>query len=437
MTTPDAPLEAWTRELEAPTQGFFGAFARASRSPEALRDAVREAVKSLVPRIDWEAYQPHVPHGLLGLRAAYRLRPLLEAPDFLLLAALQLHMLAHEGRRPGQGGLAAVGKGSGHWGNLRLAVRSGRPALAWGEASGTPEPAPEDFRRLGDLVAFDMANVGHKAVMAHHLEELFLALEAPKATGRRLLGITAWLAATPGDTYWHQRAVRRLGEAPPRVPFGSAARDAAHHAAGAREICDLGLVELLDRLAARLAGGERGGDLLAMLVLAASEKQLDARRDLEGKTVWTFVYLATQAMRHAGMGHPSPWAQAAALVNLFPTDEPEGRVAPKGPAAEGRLPDAVLDAEPAQAMHLAREGFRALGAEAVLRDLAAAAVRNDPALNHAHHVLAVAAAADLAPLLPPHAQEAMLMALAKSLANSQGSGDLGRRAERELAQVLG
>jgi len=44
----------------------------------------------------------------------------------------------------------------------------------------------------------------------------------------------------------------------------------------------------------------------------------------------------------------------------------------------------------------------------------------------------VAAAADLVPHLPLGANEAMLVALAKSLANSQGSGDLGRLAERAL-----
>jgi hypothetical protein len=437
LTIPDPSLEAWARELEAPTPGFFEAFATASRAPEGPRDLVREAVRTLVPRIDWEGYLPHVPHGLLGLRAAYRLRPLLAPSAFLRLLAVQLHMLAHEGRRPGRGGLAAVGKGSGHWGNLRLAIRSGRPALAWGEALGTMEPAPEGFRSLGDLVAFDMANVGHKAVMAHRMEELFLDLESPKATGRRLLGITAWLAATPADTFWHRRAAKRFGGELPRIPFGSAALGEAQHVEAMREVCDLGLVELLDRLAARLKAGERGGDLLAALVLAASEKQLDARRDLEGKTSWTFVYLATLAMRHAGLGHPTPWAQAAALVNLFPTDEAEGRTAPKTPATAATLLDAVLDAEPPQAMHLAREAFRSGGALPVLRDLAAAAAQNDPALNHAHQLLAVAACADLAPLLPAHAQEAMLMALAKSLANSQGSGDLGRMAEKALGPVPG
>lgn len=427
------PLEAWKQELERPSAAFFSAFAATLKVPQGLRDGVREAVKVLAPRLDWEAYQPHIPHGLLGLRAVFRLRPLLEVRDFHRLLAVQLHMLAHEGRKADGGGLAAIGKGSGHWGNLRMAIRSGRAALAYGEAAGTAEPGPEDFRRLGDLAAFDMANVGHKAVLAHHLEELFLALDSPKATGRRLLGLTAWIAATPADTFWHQRAARRLGGVELRVPFGSASMDEAHHRLGAREICDLGLVELLDRLAARLKAGERGGDLLAMLVLAASEKQLDARRDLEGKTSWNFVYLATQAMRRAGGGEPTPWAQAAALVNLFPTDEEEGRVTAIAPATQdATLLDALLDAEPAETMHLAEAAFRRGGAEAVLKDLAAAVVQNDPSFNHAHQLLAVAAAADLAPLLPAHAQAAMLVAQAKSLANSQGSGDLGRLAERAL-----
>jgi hypothetical protein len=69
----------------------------------------------------------------------------------------------------------------------------------------------------------------------------------------------------------------------------------------------------------------------------------------------------------------------------------------------------------------------------VLRVLAEAASRNDPAFNHAHQVLAVAAAADLAPTLAAGAREALLVALAKNLANSQGSGDLGRLADRALA----
>jgi hypothetical protein len=71
--------------------------------------------------------------------------------------------------------------------------------------------------------------------------------------------------------------------------------------------------------------------------------------------------------------------------------------------------------------------------EEVLRALAETSTRNDPTFNHAHQVLAVAAAADLLPDLPPFAQKAMLVALVKSLANGQGSGDLGSLADRALA----
>jgi hypothetical protein len=97
----------------------------------------------------------------------------------------------------------------------------------------------------------------------------------------------------------------------------------------------------------------------------------------------------------------------------------------------------VLDLEAPLAMGHAQELVRAGEAEAALGALAEAATLNDPTFNHAHQLLAVAAAADLLPHLPSAAQEAMLVALAKCLANSQGSGDLGRQADRALAARLG
>jgi hypothetical protein len=306
------------------------------------------------------------------------------------------------------------------------------PALAMGEMLGMAAPCSEDFQRLGTLVLPDMANVGHKAVLAHHFADLFEALEQPKASGRRLLGLTAWLAASePIDAFWRQRSAKRLGDHPDfKVPPTASATTLGAHEEGVREVCDLGLVELLDRWTARLQGGAGAGDLLAMLVLAASEKQLDARRDLEGKTSWNFVYLATHALQQAPSGDPHAWSQAAALVNLFPTDDPEERVQPK--PSKATLLDAILDVEPQEAMFLASALMDDAGPEAVLAVLAEAATDNDPTFNHAHQTLAVAASADLLPLLPPHVQRAMLVSLAKSLANSQGSADLGRLAERAL-----
>lgn len=121
-------------------------------------------------------------------------------------------------------------------------------------------------------------------------------------------------------------------------------------------------------------------------------------------------------------------------MNLFPTDEAEDRIRAVAVASpsEERLLDAVLDSEPALAMGQAQGLLRAGRGETLLATLAEAATRNDPTFNHAHQLLALAAAAELLPHLPGHAREALLLALAKSLANSQGSGDLGRLADRAL-----
>ncbi|HET8714240.1 MAG TPA: hypothetical protein VFM16_00335 [Holophagaceae bacterium] len=415
-------LEAWKRELEAPGEGFFPALAALLREPEGARDAVREAVKALVPRIAWETYLPHVPHGLLGLGAVFRLRPLLAEASFHRVLATQLHAFAHEGRRRTAW---EISKGSGNWTNLETAISKHLPALAYGEVQGLEQPEAADFARLGAAVARDMANMGHKPVMAHRLRELFLVLDRPKATGRRLLGIAAWLAASePEDRFWAKRAQTRLGEAPPMPAEGEALPEAA-----VREICDLGLVELLNAVTTRLKAGASQAALRDALVRAAAEKLLDARRDLEGKTSWTLTYLATVAAESPS--DPVAWCQAAALVNLFPTDEAEGRIRPlppTGAVSEAALVDAILDAEPARAMGLAV----ALDGDAALRALAEAASQNDPAFNHSHHLLAVAAAADLAPFISDMARRELLAAVAKSLANSQGSADLGRKAEKAL-----
>jgi hypothetical protein len=270
-------------------------------------------------------------------------------------------------------------------------------------------------------------------VACDHLADLQELLERPRATGRRLLGLTAWLLATQEDTFWARRAAKRLGEAPVPVADAAPVLDVAEQDALVRVLCDEGLVSLLDHLTARLQAGLGSGDTLAAFVLAASEKLQDARRGLEGKTAWTFVYLATLA--RARPGDARVWCQAAALVNLFPTEESEQRIRATSvslPSAEALL-DAILDAEPEPAMGQA-QGLLAQGqAELVLHTLARAAAANDPTFNHAHQLLALAAAADLLPHLPGRAREAMLVALAKSLANSQGSGDLGRLAERALA----
>lgn len=424
----------WLQELDTPTERFFAAFAARVAEPEGVRDALREAVRTLIPRIDWEAYQPHFPHGLLGLRSVLRLRPLLSERSFLRALATQLHMAAHEGRRSPQA-LAQVlaAKGSGHWRNLEGFIQSQRPALAYAEAQGIAQPTQEDCQRLGRLTAQDMANVGHKAVVIGDLGDLLDLLGHPKATGRRIFGLAAWLAATPEDTFWARRAAKRLVGTEVSVPWTEPTFGTDALLLQARDICDLGLVSLLDRLTEALKAGQGSGDTLAALVLAASEKQLDARRDLEGRTAWTFAYLANLVRTRPT--DPRIWCQAAALVNLFPTDEPEHRLAPVAtPVPEpAALREAVLDLEPTLAMGQTQGLVRTNRGGAALATLAETASQNDPTFNHAQQVIAVAAGADLLPQLPPVAQEALLMALAKHLAQSQGSGDLGRQAQRTLA----
>ena len=418
---------AWKRQLEHPDEAFFAAFAARLQEPKGLRDGVREAVKALVPQIAWESYLPHVPHGLLGLGAVFQLRPLLDEAGFHRVLATQLHAFAHEGRRRTAWDIS---KGSGHWPNVEMALARHLPTLAYGEMQGIETPAEADFRRIGQTIAHDMANMGHKAVMSHGLRKLFVELDRPKATGRRLLGITAWLAASePEDRFWSQRASKRVGETMTVPDSGGRFED---EGAAVREICDFGLVDMLNAFTARIQSGASQSALLQALVLAAAEKQLDARRDLEGKTSWIFSHLATVAEDHGS--DALVWCQAAALVNLFPTDEPEGRVrakTPSGSVMDSDLVEAILDAEPERAMGLAG----ALPRDSALRGLAEAASQNDPAFNHSHHLLAVAAASKLASRLGDDARAALFSAVAKSLANSQGSSDLGRKAEKALRQA--
>jgi len=431
----------WAEQLDRPSAGFFRAFAALAAGPGGAEAAAREAVLRLAPEVDWAAYLPQVPHGLLGLAAVFRLRPLLGERSFLRLLATQVHAFAHESRSPGARSLGAAARGSGHWDNLRMALAGHRPAIAWGEARALDPVRAEHFLRLEEAVEPDMANVGHKAVLARLLGGLFLDLGEPPEAGRVLLALAAWQCASePCDTFWHDRALHRVGHAL-QVPRQPAALGPEAHRASAREVCDSGLVDLLDRFSARVrSGGD--GDLLAALALAAAEKQLDARRDLEGKTSWNFVFLAALASRAeaAAVSAATAWVQAAALVNLFPTGEEEDRPRPaalRGPPPDlaSALLDAILDGEPLPAMALARALLERDGPEPVLRTLAEAASSNDPAFNYSHQALAVAAGAELAPRLPEPAREAVLLALAKSLANGQGSSDLGRLADSALSRA--
>ena len=425
---------AWLKELDQPTEAFFRIFAERLRAPAGLREAVCEAVAHLTPRVDWEGYLPQMPHGLLGLRGVLRLEPHLSQPSFCRLLAIQLHTFAYERRASADGGLLGISKGSGHRPNLEMALRDHHPAIAWGEAMALPDPSVTDFAGLPQRLAGDMANVGHKSVVAHHLADLFELLERPETAGRCLLGLAAWMGASePSDYFWNVRARKRLEGAVIHLESTPCRLGPEQHAKAAREICDSGLVAMLDAFTGLMKAGATEDDLLAILVLAASEKQLDARRDLEGKTAWNFVYLALLP----ALETPESWAQAAALVNFFPTDDAETRVKAEVPQGEPADPsaallDAILDGEPARAMGLVPlVRFRA-GDAGALRVLAEAASLGDPRTCNSHPVLAVAAASDLAPFLIENARARLFEALAKFLANSQGECDLGMAADRAL-----
>lgn len=418
--------EAWVRELEHPTEDFFRAYAARVAGPEGLRETLREAIRLLLPILDWEGSLPQPPRSLLGVRAALTLRPHLQEPRFHRLMAMQLHGLAREPRSPEVRALQCISKGSGHWPQVELAFEKRLPSLAWGEVQGLETPEAAHFQRVAEASHRDMAGLGLKSVWADQLGDLFLRLDAPKATGRRLLGLAAWLGATePRDAYWAQRARKRLGEDGARFTPSLPPLGPGELAERVRLVCDSGFVALLDSLCGWIKEGLAAEDLLSILVGAAVERLRDARRDLEGKTGWSLIYLATLSRRLEGF--PEPWAQAAALVNFFPAEEAEDRLQPtlSGPASAEGLREAILDGEPGVALGQAL----ALPPSQVLPILAEAVVLNDPAFNQGLQALTLAAAVDLMPRLREPLQTAMLAGLAKSLANSQGSGDLGDRAE--------
>lgn len=388
-------MTRWIDELETPTEAFFHAFAEALES-RSEHELVREAVLHLAPRLDWAGYLPQMPHGLLGLLAALELQPLLAPPRFRRLLATQLHVFALEGRTQGPSQLPPLGP-----------------------------PEAGIFRDLLRHVAPDMANIGHKAAA---VEAARRAWASDPELGAQLQSWARWVAAAPPeDRFWHARMARRSVGEPLPLAAGPPRHDAAWHLAFAREIGDLGLAALLDALVARMRQGASTGDLLAGLTLAAAEKQLAARRDMEGKTSWNFVYLASLE----ALESPEAWGQAAALVNFFPGEDeaPAWSAAPE--ATPEALLEAVLDGEAERALCLAL----GLPSANVLRVVAEAVCLNDPGLHHSHPTLAVAAAARLLPALPEWIAARMLAALAKSLANSQGGDELGRKAELVLTTV--
>jgi len=74
-----------------------------------------------------------------------------------------------------------------------------------------------------------------------------------------------------------------------------------------------------------------------------------------------------------------------------------------------------------------------MNADSALREMAHTVAQNDPGATYSAQALTLGALSRLLPQLPESIQQPLLIAVAKSLANSQGSGDLGNRAVRALA----
>lgn len=281
---------SWHAALERPGPTFLAAYVRRLGELGGARGATVEALAFLGPRIGWAEYGAHVPLGLVGLRAVWRLRGVLAERSFHRALGLQLAMAAREGRGP--------------------------------------EPV-ELPAKASEVDWSDMATLGYKPVFALHFADLDRRLERTGQSDPLVAHVVAQVAP---DRYWHRLAERRLGRPAPAT-------------APEEALLEGGVVEAMAAVAGLLAAG---GDPLPLLVAGACRRLQDATRELQGQTSWLLVYLA--ALAEARPSEPHPWLQAAALVNFFPGLEPE---APAPQAREGELLDAVLDGEDRLASALA------------------------------------------------------------------------------------
>ena len=212
-----------------------------------------------------------------------------------------------------------------------------------------------------------MANVGHKAVMARELGELFRPWTRPGQTGARAPGPGG--LDRRGRTLRHLLARPRRPAPPGRAPGAPRPLLAGPAGPGAGAPGRSAIRAWWTSWTA-----SPGGCATAPAAATCWPSWPWPRRrsswtpagTWKGKTSWNFVYLAHLARRSAAEGAlaPEAWVQAAALVNLFPTDEAEDRPRPEPPRVPAPDPptgllDAILDAEPQQAMfHAGAAGGR-------------------------------------------------------------------------------
>lgn len=357
-------MDAWLLELQEPTPDFLACYARRARA-EGINAVLRELAERL-PMNGPSTFQSA--QGLMLLRAILVLSPWLQETSLHGLLAAQ-----------------ALGLAMGP-------LPEGVP----------PAAGPETYASLRARVAPDMASTGIKGILAHQLEDLAGRL----GLGAHLLPLLqATCAAIPTDTNWYQRALKRLeGPLPPGSP-----KDPV------RVLCEGGLVEVLDHFGGLV---RRKEPVLGFLVEGAARKLLEAGRELQGRTSWLFVYLATLP----GSAQ-AQWLQAAALVNFFPSEDWASLESEEGEADIQALQEAMLDAEPDETRRIALALLAREDPLDLMPVLAEAVASSDPMNDGGHRLLAAAAVAELLPLVDRRAQAWMVLSLAHALAATQTSGD--------------
>ncbi len=427
-----ADMQKWEEELTQPSEAFFSTYIDVTQNDEDLILATRLAIKILIPAIDWQGFLPHMPHGLLGLSSVFRLRNSLDLRSFRRLLGTQLHYFAKEGRALSP---RKPIMGSGSLQNIKMGIQKQLPEVAFGEVMGISIPTEKDFDVLVNFVKKDMANMGHKLVFIHHMKYLFIELGKPKATGRWLLAICAWLAACSPDNFWNERAQKRLDEQISIQKTTTWRTSPLNEDHLRKAVNELGLVQMLNEWTSTTLKDPSFKVMLKILLLSSSDKLLDARRDLESKTSWLFTYLESIWFCDDTKSDLSIWSQGAALINLFPSEESSLRIGsqPLDHKLAIKLSDTILDVEPQLAFTVANTLFSDNDyVDDAIRDIAYAVSWGDPIYNYSHHSLALASLIHLRTESDPAVWNYAMCSLCKSLANSQGSSDLSRQLDRLL-----
>jgi len=366
---------AWIQELREPTPGFREVYVHRVREA-GLADTLRDLVERLPVSGDAAL---HSAQGLMVLRSILVLAPWLQEASWHGLLAAHLQAMA---------------------------VDALPEPIAFGSG-------PIDFEAFQAQVAPDMANTGLKGILAHQLADLPHRLGSDRSIFEVLQAACGTLSS---DFYWNQRALKRLDTT--AVVVDNKKDTSTSIASSVQILCEGGLVATLDHFGALIREGLAAEAFMGILVEGAARKLLEAERELQGRTSWCLAYLATLPRI------PSvPWLQAAALINLFPSEEWFSLGVETGGSTLEALREAMLDGEPPLARSLAAQLPSRTDPPEFLPLLAEVAASSDPLNDRGQRLLAVAAATELCSRIPPAQRAWLFLSLATFLAATQTSGD--------------